>query len=117
MPHVEEHRFGPGSLEDLVLKTWVSKRENYDLYRVTGRLEGNYRIYCGEGNEHDFEVKEDIGYWNSEIVYGDGLESDSFLLFEVHNLSASLDAKWALAERILSYALTDWDDPCEVTEL
>ncbi len=118
MPHVKEHhRFGPGQYESLVFKTWVTKVEGFGRQRVTGRLEGTYTIYCGEGNEHDFDVKEDISFWNTEIQAEAGFESDSFLLFEIHNFINKVDAIYEIAGRLVNYALEDWSDPCEVTEL
>jgi len=112
MPHVEVNKFGPGRYESLVLKTWISKHDGSNK-RITGRLEGTYTVYCGEGNEHDFEVKEDIVYWASET----GPDTDALLLFEIHNLLTTVDAPYELAGRIVNYALEDWSDPCEVTEL
>ncbi len=117
MPHVNEHKFGPGQYESLVLKTWVSKVDGYARQRLTGRLEGTYTVYCGEGNEHDFNIKETIGHWNHEINYEPGLETDATLLFEIHHNSDTVDARHELAGRIVNYALEDWSDPCEVYEL
>ena len=119
MPHVKEHqRFGPGQYESMTFKTWVSKVEGYGRERVTGRLEGTYTVYCGMGNEHDFEIKEDISFWNTEIeTEVDGLESDAQLLFDIHNLINKVDAIYEITDRLVNYALEDWDDPCEVTEL
>ena len=117
MPHVREHPLGPGQYESMTFKTWVSKVDGYGRERITGRLEGTYTVYCGEGNEHDFEVKEDMSFWNNEIAYGDGLESDSFLLFEIHHAMDSVNAVYEIAGRLAGYALEDWSDPCEVTEL
>lgn len=121
MPHVKTHPFGPGQYESLVLKTWISKVEGSSFNRrerVTGRLEGVYTIYCGEGNEHDFEIKEDISAWNTEVLVGEiGLESDAFLLFEIHNFINKVDAIYEIADRLMNNALEDWFDPCEATEL
>ena len=113
MPHVSEHRFGPGQYESLVFKTWVSKVEG-SRERVTGRLEGTYTVYCGAGNEHDFDVKEDISSWNGEALEPD---TDAFLLFEIHTFINKVDTIYDLADRLVNYALEDWDDPCEVMEL
>lgn len=112
MPHVEEHTFGPGSLESLVLKTWVSKFDGSNR-RITGRLEGTYIVYCGEGWTHEVEIKEDTSAWASET----GLGTDALLLFELHNLLSKEDVKYEIANQLVEYALEDWSDPCEVTEL
>lgn len=117
MPHVKENKFGPGQFESLVFKTWVSKVQGYGKERVTGRLEGTYTVYCGEGNTHDFDVKETISYWNTEINYEAGLETDGALLFEIHNFINKLDHLYEIAGRLVNYALEDWSDPCEVYEL
>lgn len=113
MPHVKEHRFGPGQYESMTFKTWTGKT-THGKFRVHGRLEGTYTIYCGAGWEHDTTIKEDISVWNTEV--GE-MQSDSFFLFEIHNLMNSVDMIYDLADRLIGYALEDWDDPCEVTEL
>lgn len=116
MPHVEEHRFGPGRLESLVLKTWVSKVNHHSDRRLTGRLEGTYTVYCGEGWEHEVTIKEDISAWASEILMGN-TETDVHLLFETHHYMGNPDARYTIADRLVEYALEDWSDPCTEDEL
>lgn len=110
MPHVEEHTFGPGSLESLVLKTWVSKVNGSET-QITARLEGTYTVYCGEGWTHEVRVKESESGWNSESF------EESTRLFQLHNFMDEVDTKYEIANDLVNYALEDWSDPCEVTEL
>ncbi len=103
MPHVNAMTFGPGSLENIELRTWVSRREG-GATRMKGKIEGTYTVYCGMGWEHDVDIDIDLGAWSNE--------SDSESLFDAHE---GHNAFFFIAQEI-EYDLEDWVDPCELED-
>ncbi len=104
MPNTRTHTFGPGIFESFTLTTWVGKSVG-KLKRYHARLEGIYTVYCGNGNEHDQEIKITEAEWSNtslgrEIAY-----------------THEEDVKLELVDNMLNWALEDWSDPCGVIEL
>lgn len=108
MPSINQHTFGPGSLESLVLKTWVSKVDN-GKRRLTGRLEGTYTVYCGNGWTHEVEVSEQVSAWAGPPHQ----DEDRDELFETHYGFNDRDQTYNLVNRMVNYALEDFEDPCD----
>lgn len=103
MPHVRARTFGPGSIESIELRTWVSRQEE-GATQLKGKIEGTYTVYCGMGWEHDVDIDIDLGGWN--------VESDTESLFDAHN---GHNAYFFIAQEI-DYFLDDWSDPCELED-
>jgi hypothetical protein len=98
-------RFGPGSLEALTLTVWAGTEANGR--RAAARVSGNYRVYCGQGNEHQVAIAE--SYSGSE---DDAKRSGNvYLLFRCACGDAS--AAHSLAAEAVEAALDNWADPCE----
>ena len=68
-------RFGPGSLESLVLEYRDHLRES--------KLTGTYRVYCGWGNEHTFEVDTGWQPMGSRVVLSDDAVAHRMLEIEL----------------------------------
>lgn len=105
MPNVHTRTFGPGSLESITLKTWVSKREGGRI-RMKGRIEGTYTIYCGMGWTHEVEIDAEVSGWDTEsddvgTALRDADQGDNAFFF--------------VSEQI-GYELDDWFDPCELED-
>jgi len=108
MTRVKTFRFGPGSLESITVSVWTAPGSNSQ--RVKGRAEGSYRVYCGMGNEHTVEIKEEFSGWAGEA----SRDADVALLFACRDGNA--DAAATLAGNAVEYALVDWFDPCDVDD-
>lgn len=108
MAHTTTHTFGPGSLEDVKLKSWVSKREG-DARRITLTLTGTFRVYCGYGYEHTVKIDirdgawtTEVGQWTTDIVAAHGGDDE---------------AAWKLTDVLIQMALDEgWEDPCEAEQ-
>lgn len=80
--------FGPGRLEDI--KLW-SRGVVYQMGIREYRIDGTFRVYCGNGNEHIVDV-------STKYVVDDSLW---------------LKPADEVAEMLLEGQLEDWTDPCE----
>jgi len=105
MPHTTVQKFGPGSMESLTLTTWVSKREGDNL-RYKARLEGTYTVYCGNGWEHDVQIKEETSGWLHEMDQTGAT---------IAKIEATGEAHEFVGEMI-NWALEDWFDPCDLED-
>lgn len=105
MPHTRKHTFGPGSLESMVLTTWVEKKTE-DNVKYKARFKGRYTVYCGNGWEHDVEIDETESGWLHEMG---SIGRD---IMNAHENGVALD----FVGNLIDYALEDWFDPCDLED-
>lgn len=104
MPVTTTHTFGPGSLEDVKLKSWVAKRHG-DGRKIVVTVKGSFRVYCGYGWEHTVPVDIRDGAWTTEA--GQWTED----IVAAH--SGDTDAAWKLTDVLIQMLLDEaWSDPC-----
>lgn len=104
MPVTTTHTFGPGSLEDVTLTSWVSKREGDDR-QITLTLKGTFRVYCGYGWEHTLDVNIRDGAWTGE--------AGSYTADILAAHKGDEEAAWKLTDVLIQMTLDDeWEDPC-----
>lgn len=111
MPHLEQHLFGPGSLEMLRLDLWSSKLERRpegDALRIKGRLVGQYDIFCGSGNQHRIDIKVEDSVWSTEV----GKYTDDF----IRARAGQPQAAERIATTLIEWELEEWSDPCGDTQ-
>ena len=101
-------RFGPGAHESLWVRVWTARGSGGD--RLKGEVFGSYRVYCGAGNEHAEEIREEFSGWRAERSGHE--EAD--LLWRIRE--GDEEAAYGLADLAVQYALEDWTDPCEDEE-
>ena len=77
---------------------------------MKARLVGSYRVYCGAGAEHAISLDEKASVWNTEAATEDG--SLVFAAFDHDDENAADE----LAGLLVSWALDDWSDLCDVEE-
>lgn len=95
------HRFGPGSLEAVTLFTRGVRLDGHAQVQV--RLEGTYRVYCGEGWEHQVDV---AWPWSPQASYAPRSDAST----------DALSFYFAVGHELVEAALADWNDPCVVCE-
>lgn len=89
--------FGPGALESIRLNYRTRMhatipRQSY----VQVRAQGTFRVYCGEGWEHQVPIR---GAWTPLADYGQHQD----------------DPSWVAHDQVEA-ALSDWVDPCQAND-
>lgn len=97
LPFPQRTTFGPGSLEDLVLSSWVDRHHTRWV-----RLQGTYQVYCGMGNEHTVTIatREHLSLVIRNLDYN-------------HEASPTDELAANVAQDLLDGVLDRWSDPCD----
>lgn len=98
-PYTTRFTFGPGRLEDISLEMWRD---------LTVRVSGQYRIYCGNGQEHPFSV--DSGFI-SQVDWAQYIRHE----VETHPRASGIDVRYEAVGHVIEEILgEEWSDPCEI---
>ena len=92
--------FGPGSLEDINLERWAAAGGGPGQARVSG----TFKVYCGNGQEHTFEVESGIiptDVFEDYLANATAVDPDTDREYAVHSI----------VDEIIS---EEWSDPCEI---
>ena len=108
MPVTTVHTFGPGSLEDVELKSWVAKKQGVSR-QIKLTLKGTFRVYCGYFTEHTVPIDIRDGAWDTE--------AGQYTRDIVSSHRGDEDAAWKLTDVLIQLTLDDtWEDPCATVE-
>lgn len=104
MPHVNQHLFGPGSLEMLRLDVWTAgveeRHDGQRAVKIKARLLGQYDIF-GELGQERIHIDVSDAVWSTEP----GMYTDDFIKAR----AGMQDAGERVASQMLVWALEEWD--------